>query len=92
MYEPAGPPSLWPPAYTVVPPEPVTSLPPGETCGQVIVTDKSGSFRFPGYPTHPRNGNCSFVIEVPKGYGLSIRFPNFQLGYRYVLHEQQNRF
>lgn len=83
-WELADAPHLWPPASTVVPPKPVTSLPPGENCGQVIVTKERGTFRFPGYPTHRRQGNCNYVIEAPKGYDLVIKFPNFPLSSRYV--------
>ena len=77
----AGPKETWSSPSTVVPPS--VSLPDATTCGQVIKTDMSGSFQFPGYPTHARNSNCTYVIQVPRGYGLSLTLPNFQIGYRY---------
>ena len=80
----AGPMEQWPRASTGVPPPVVTSLPPGTNCGEVIKTNKSGSFRFPGYPTHRRQDNCTFVIEIPRGYGFEITFPSIPIGSRFV--------
>ncbi len=40
---------------------------------------KSGTLYSPSYPAHLTNQNCAWVIRVPEGYQVRLRFPNLNL-------------
>ena len=70
-----------PPITTFPPSAQPLSLPDGITCGGVMEAE-SGTFYSPGYPAHKTNQRCAWVIKVPDGYYIRLRFPELNLEQR----------
>ena len=48
-----------------------------------LLSGESGEFKSPNYPNHyPSNATCTWLITVPEGDTVSLKFQSFEVSYK----------